>query len=438
MMEHRWQLWPKQAEVVCNVAAPNVIFRGGLGTGKTYVGARWTIDRCIMAPPGIKALVVAPTYGLAKTVNQRDMMAALEEAGIAFTSSSSPLDMHVTFAGRKVQFLTGDRPASIVGHTAAVAWHDEPGIQDEEVHRRISDRLREPRVPKLYHLKTGTPEGMGWYHRLEDLRDAAGNLVWTVVAATLFDNGALSEQYMRTQTINWRDSPMARSYLLGEATAITGSVFSAFRREDHTRKLDPRAGIPITAWDFNETHQTTIVASLLPGPSLAVWGEVVSESVDGTPTDEHAARVVKYMEHHTGARPDQRGVIRDMHGNAMVAVIDASGASRKTSAHRTDQQHLEAAGFVVEHDKRNPSIHDSIQNVGYYLRKGLLVFDPVTAKRVTQAVEEHPYAKGSDPPKPKKWASGEPGPQLDHFTDCVRYLCWRTGILGARRGARWV
>ena len=108
----------------------------------------------------------------------------------------------------------------------------------------------------------------------------------------------------------------------------------------------------------------------------------------------------------------------ESYDNRLYGYPDSSGGARSTNASKTDIQILESYGISNQSGASNPSIKDSVNNVQRLLCNGkeeISLFVHPRCKNVIESLELQSYTEAGEPEK-----TG-----LDHFSDCVRYLCWR-------------
>lgn len=439
---HVWDFWPKQGEVFDDDDTRRIIYQGAFAAGKSYLGARKTIKCSLLNPPDVPSLVVEPNWLMCKRIALREMCTALDSLGLRYEINRSPGQMELTFdrPQRTIWFASGENPLGLSGTTVGAIWQDEPAIQDEETHRRLASRLRDARGGR-WHLKTGTPEGFGWVHHLTQKRHRiSGELLWKTIIATLWDNGSLTPDFIDSQLEDFSDPALYRMYILGEAAALSGNIYSAFSTQAHHRPIGNMAttGRIVTGWDFNVHHMSTVIG-VQHGQAVHFFGEVVTRSpISSVTTEEHAQRVVDFLlskdlvELWPPEGSNRRLQCRNGSG-VVLAVPDASGRRADTRSHDTDHAILDEMGFEVRTlGKANPPVYDRIANVQQWLRRRMVAWDPEGAPLSARAVQEHSYEKGSDPPVPQKdW--GPKDLQFDHFNDATGYLLCYLRML-RRRG----
>lgn len=428
MPQVAWEFTPEQHDVIADYDSPEIVAVGGYGSGKTYVLARWALLRSLANPPGTVGIIVVNLWRNAKRAVLPHLRAALEEMGLPYrvNMQDGSLKYGRGKEQREIWFASGEIPENLAGPNLAWAAMDEYALQDEECHRRLASRLRDPRATtKRQLLMVGTPEGMGWGYKksLEAKR----------VVMPTWSNTYLPAEYMDTLKRTFPDELRYRMYVGGEAVMLEGMIYTNFQ-DRHLRKClnpDDTRGETCIGLDFNVGYMCTPIARCI-GDEVHIWGEVMSTNTD---TEAHLKRVREYLQAKGVGRMGRQGggvafgdYMLGPNGQAIDAFMDASGAARKTSATRSDRDIVKAMGFWPKHDPSNPPVRDRIGRVQYALAHDKLFVDPEGAPTVARALREHGYKKGSQPPEPnKRW--GEREVPLDAVTDAVGYL-----VVGRVRG----
>ena len=118
--------------------APYRGFVGGIGAGKSWVGA---LDLIRRAQPGRLYMVIAPTYPMLKDASLRTFVALLQQFKLRHEINRS--EMTVTFAGREVLFRSADNPDRLRGPNISGIWMDEASQVSREAFDVAIGRLRE-------------------------------------------------------------------------------------------------------------------------------------------------------------------------------------------------------------------------------------------------------------------------------------------------------
>ena len=402
---------------VLQAATRDVYLVAGAGAGKTRVGCIWALTLCLANPAGTAGMIVAPTYPVLRQSTMRAFLDVLAEFGIPHTRNKA--DNVVTIHGRTIFFRSADKPESLVGADLAWLWLDEGALMDAMVYTRAAQRIRDPRATRRQLLVTSTPEGTGtWLHKREGLPEV------TVVRASTLDNKALDAGTIDNLRSIYANDPAGwRQYVEGIATDMKGNIYVGLSAANVVPFAElPGHGVDIVlGWDFNVHWMATVVGAYVHRTStLHIVGEVVTRSVSGTTTIEHAERVRRALVD-SGACEMLAG--RCMTANAgehVRAYIDASGRQQRSSATWTDEVAVHNAGFSPRAPASNPAVRDRIATVNAALTSRRLLIDPVRAPETLKAIRDHAYDKHGDPQK--TWTRDDF--QADHFCDAVGYMAW--------------
>ena len=418
-MEVDWDFTPPQLDVVTDYESPEIVAVGGYGSGKTYLLARWAILRSLANPPGVAGMIVSNTWKNVKRAVLPHLRTALETIGQPYKVNMQ--DGTLVYGRgankREIWFASGEIPENLAGANLGWAAMDEFALQDEEAHRRLASRLRDPKATMTRQLlMVGTPEGFNWAYR-------KGLSAKRILLPT-WSNTFLPSDYHETLKRTFPDEQRYKMYVGGEAVQLEGAIYTNFA-DRHLRTCNnPDGGALAIGLDFNVAYMCTPVARCI-GEEVHVFGEVVSTN---TNTEEHVGRVKAWLLERKLARMKRadNGVtfgefMLDATGQPIDAFMDASGAARKTSATRSDRDIVKALGFWPVHDASNPAVRDRISRVQYALAHDKLFVDPAGAPTVARALREHGYKRKSNPPVPnKEWAERET--PLDAVTDALGYL----------------
>jgi PBSX family phage terminase large subunit len=135
-------------------------FVGGIGSGKSYVGA-YDLLRRAMSEDGRGRLymVISPTYTVLQDATMRTIYQIADELEITKEKWKQPPRL-VLSNGSEIIFRSGDDPDKLRGPNLSGIWMDEASLMEEEVFNICIGRLREGgRMGFL--TATFTPKGMG-------------------------------------------------------------------------------------------------------------------------------------------------------------------------------------------------------------------------------------------------------------------------------------
>lgn len=147
---------------------PNLVSFGGVGSGKTHLGARKVALKVKQAPPNeiLKIAVVAPSYKLLKKNHINYIRRALAEINL-FENRHYRVnytDLTISFYRKKIEifFLSSDNYQSFVSWEFWFIWWDEPGFCSEELKRFIDERTGRTYEGQI--LYTGVVQKPNWYY----------------------------------------------------------------------------------------------------------------------------------------------------------------------------------------------------------------------------------------------------------------------------------
>jgi phage terminase large subunit-like protein len=154
---------PAQEEVLCSPQR-FVLFRGGLGSGKTWVGVTWAMANVLLHSDRTSGVIIAPTYTMLDDVIRPQID---EWWPRMVVNTYHGTERSFTFPnGSKVFLRSAERPGRLRGTEYGWAWIDEPAECKEEIFTVITGRLRAQTRAKHQVLLTGTPSGYNWVHEM--------------------------------------------------------------------------------------------------------------------------------------------------------------------------------------------------------------------------------------------------------------------------------
>ena len=393
------KLLKHQMELIQERDARLICLAGGYGSGKTSGGVHFGITRGF-ENEGLSGIWVEPTYPLVKRVAIPEWTKTLRELGIPFEEHKADNALTVGVDGQsfKVFFYSAQHPDRIVGQTAAWSVVDEAALVSEKVFINILARVRDPKAKLSQIACVSTPEGFNWLWEAF-VKNATSET--KMIKAKTSDNPFLPPAYLNTLREQYTEQEFSQ-YCNGEFIAMSGSVYSRFKREEHAKELlDPMQGEIIIGADFNIGKMVWAIASNF-GDKIHFFDEQVTQNRN----TEEAAELLDYR-------------LRTLYMKAGLSYkpreikiyCDASGAARKTSASRSDTAILRSFGWRVLHHPSNPAIRDRVNSVNLAFLKDKLYIDP-KARHLLQCMEQQGYDTSGLPEK-----NG-----LDHGADAIGYV----------------
>jgi len=392
------ELLPHQFDLITDNESKMICLAGGYGSGKTAGAIHWAISRGF-ENAGLTGLWIEPTYQLVKRVAIPDIKAQLEAMEIPYIEHVADMALTIGPKGQtfKIYFHSGQQPERIVGQSVAWAVIDEAALVSEMVFRNVLARVRHPESKSLQICCVSTPEGRNWLWNKFENEPALGS---RLIRAKTADNPHLPAEYLDHLKEQYTDSEFEQ-YCQGHFIAKSGTVYRLDRDRHFAQCQDPMLGEIVIGADFNIAKMAWCLASV-DGETLHVFDEHIGYNRTTQEQAELLDDRLRILFRQAGLRYETRRI---------TIYCDASGASRKTSASRSDVAILRSFGWRVRHNPANPLIRDRVSSVNAKLKNGTLLIDNVKAKYFAKCIEQQSYDAAGQPEK------GD----LDHGSDALGY-----------------
>jgi len=320
---------------------------GGIGSGKTYGGALYTVDKMAFeADTGTIGAVLANTYeqlSQATLPKLWEVFATLGmEYGTDYVQNEAPPRNWRGFKSRFKkhhnvvsvrcwgQFITRslEKYNAIRGVELGWFWWDEARDSKEEAFKVVLGRLRCPKAHKREGRITTSPNGFDWlYEAFVENAEVFGEGKRRMIHMRTRDNIFLDEEFFELLEKSY-DPLFAKQELDGEFVALTeGRVYRNFQRKIHVRKrnYNPELDLYVTA-DWNRNPMLWEICQLIPANSydnnedfeiLHVIDEIAVNEADTPSVCEELIRRYPPSEHKGQMRfcGDPSGRNKDTRGN---------------------------------------------------------------------------------------------------------------------------
>jgi len=376
-------------------------FVAGFGSGKTWVGA---MSQCIQycENPKINQGYFAPTYPHIRDI----YYPTIEEVGYEFG-----FNVKIRTSDKEVHFYRGqryygtticrslDRPEMIIGFKIGSGLVDEfdllPLDKGLMAWRKMLARLRWDGARNGLDVTT-TPEGFKTVYKIfkEDVaNDPKLRKNYGLIQASTYDNAKnLPDGYIDSLVEAYPDE-LIQAYLNGQFVNLTtGTVYNAYNREAHrsTETIKEKEPLRI-GMDFNVTNMSAVVY-VIRGKEWHAVDEL--KGIYDTPSMIDTIKE-RYHEHNIRVYPD------------------ATGGARKTvNASISDIALLEAAGFSVYANKKNPLVKDRVISANKAFSNGFIKVNDKMCPEYAKCLEQLAYDKNGEPDKKSN---------LDHLPDAGTY-----------------
>ncbi len=371
-----------------------VLYAGGVGSGKTIIGACRFLDRVFRHR--------SKGYILANSYEQLERVAVAQVVDLAARIDLDPKVIRtrhmieIKSAPSEIYFHSTENFELIRGTEMGFFWLDEARGTRFDAWRVLQGRLRHRGGPLKGDL-TSTPSGLGhWlYHEFASDRrrmDAA------VVHGTSYDNPYLDDGYLDSLRIAYQGEFFDQEVNAKFTNPCEGRCYFSFDRGVHAaHDLYLRPGEPVhVGVDFNVSPMSAVFAHFTHGTILvfAEWSE----------RNSHTGKLI--------------AKIREIAGDRTPVTVypDASGSARKTAAEGSDHSLLVQAGFPVEAPPANPAQRDRVTAVTQAFLNGKLEITR-GATELIQSLEATRWKENTS--EIDKSAGAE------HLSDALGYLVHR-------------
>ncbi len=362
---------------------------GGIGSGKTFTGAWWSV---IMADinPISNGFIGANSYKQLEEVTLNSLFQIMDAHNIPYHYKQHKSLLWVK--DKKYICRTMDNPDALRGFEASDFWCDEVRDTKEEAMKVLLGRLRDKRGnAKIRGLMTTSPVGYNWLYDWLVLNPRKG-FKW--IRAKTKDNHHLPDTYIPMLTASY-DAKMLKQELEGEfLNILADAVYYGFSRARNVREFELFPNIPLRiGMDFNVNPMTAIVYQVV-NECIYVWDEFYLKN----------SNTIKMA-----------NAITDKYGSGWEIIPDSTGRALKSSsgnkfdtASKSDHEILEDAGFIIP-SVANPAVRDRVNCVNGLCEKARIIIHPRCVKLTTDL---------------EQVSHGKNDPMLTHISDAFGYPCW--------------
>ena len=397
--------------------------KGGLGSGKSHVGAAFACSRAFLDPTS-RGLITANTYSQLETATIPALVEFADQFNIPIEPRRATVEetAKAIVARRLVKifdcsilvlsaeaFMGQTVNSTESGRGLEVRWivGDELSYASKSAWDTLNGRLgRGKGKIKGLALITSSINRNDPYNYLWDIfidpeRSDDLKRLYTAVNLLTIDNDSLDADYATSLEASFTKE-LAAIELLGEFAVTTeGVVFSYFDRAQHVKALSHDKLYPLhLSFDFNR-HPATATISQNIGDKIHVLKEFYLLNSD---TFKLAAAVQQYI---SAMNP----FYFEIHG-------DATGANRSANSTQSNwdiiHNELRGLNFARRYGKTNPPVLDTINSVNCLLKQNRIEVD-VSCKELIKDLEQMKFDKTGGLDKKSDL-------MRTHCGDTIRYL----------------
>lgn len=329
-----------------------VFLGGGVGAGKTQIGAIWSLLKIMETPPDVYGLIVSNTYSMLYDTTLRVLYEKMLTAGMTvrppeMPRGKGPADLLVWNGKHFVRILCRslDHYDRLSGLEVGWIWSDEVWMTKPEAIDVLNARLRDTRMPKrqiLYTTTLDAPDSWMYSRFVENHQPHLQDVIYAQTA----DNPHLPENYVDTLKSTYSEAVFKRMVLSQWVALDSERIYIAFNRKENVADCTVETSLPLLwSHDFNIGHGKPMSSCVLQYHKSSQTFTVVDEIIlDRADTNDAVAEfAARYRNHEAG----------------VIVYGDASGNARDTRSRMTDYEILRRAGFTHQKVPRaNPPVRE--------------------------------------------------------------------------------
>lgn len=315
------ELLPAQYDAM-TAEEPYVCYCGGIGSGKTFLGAQWLVSSAVEFPKGCH-VATANTYPQLDDVVRPNIEETLEARGIEYEWNASKKVFNLADGAARIMLRSLEKPNRLRGLEIDRWWGDEARDYSADAWNVLFGRMRGRRADRPRSMLTTTPNGFGEiYKRFVEVADP----LYRVVRARTRDNPYLPDGYEDEVRRAYRGTPeLAQQELDGEFVAVGAlRACPTFNRTKHVRPLTLSPTAPtFVCFDWNVGKISALIVQEAGG-EIRFVREVRAQFAEAA-----AAGVIAAVTVRDAVGREVRPLSVELHGDA------GQGAERSVQTGRT-------------------------------------------------------------------------------------------------------
>lgn len=370
-----------------------VVFVGGVGSGKTWANIIHCMRACVNNP-GIDVLYYCSTYRSLKDIVWQDFFKVCPRALISKSRIHRTTSTISFKNGSTIHLRAFDSSEKVRDATYGSVYVEELSTIAESTYRESLDCIRQTGMPNLFRATTIPPNKSHWIYEefFENIDDTK-----KIVHASSFDNNKLPKEYLdRLESLKEEHPSYYNRMVMGNFGNIEGLIYCIDDNIIDFNKEQPKVNFldcdSYIGLDFGHTNPCAILLVIVIGASYYVIDEVYKRKM----TNDEIVDILKnYCNKY----------------NIIDIVADSSDPK---TIEWLENQDLP----VVPSKKGVGSVHSGIiQCKNLFISKKLFI-DRVNCKNLIK--EAMSYSWNVD--KNDKFGLEEPIKKDDHCMDALRYV----------------
>jgi phage terminase large subunit len=357
-VKHHIELLPYQLEAMM-ATEPEILISAGIGTGKSFVGAFWLLDKMIKYP-GCTGFIAANTHQQLTNASVKTFTQLLEQFNIPYKAVLSGARKRIEIGPSVVYLYSLERPDTIKGIEVSFAWLDEIAFSTLEALQVVRGRMRGNKTPYCQVLMTSSPNGFNFlYDIFGNIQDPAS---YRMIQGKTSENIFLRKGYYESllEQYGGLNSPLARQELLGEFVNLqAGAIYNLFDR-----------GINVVECKLNPNHPVFVGVDFNIEKMSATYIQYIGGIF-------YQCTEVQLTHRDANTFDLGKKLLEDLKGFRFSVIPDSTGNARKSSATsaKSDHQILKDMGIDVM-STFNPLKRDRQNTVNLAFHKKQIYVDP--------------------------------------------------------------
>lgn len=368
----------------------NVLFSGGIGSGKSFIGAHWAKEK-MAASPKTRGFIGANTYNQLRNATLATFFKVLEEFQVPYKYNQQRNIIET--CGRVIYAYSLDNFDNIRGIEVGWVWLDEVRDTTEDAFKVVLGRLRDKHEENHQIRLTSSPSGFNWLY--DYFVGAKKTKDFKIITGSSFDNPFLPAGYVDSLKSTYDEKTYQQEVLGQFVNTGQGQVYYAFSRQKSVKIFGVDQKFPImVGMDFNVNPMTAVIFQCIDN-TIYVIDEI----------------------YQMGSRTETMGeYLLKNYGRNLQIIPDSTGQRVTTNSNRSDHEILRGMGFRVEYNK-NPARMDRYNVVNNLLEKDRLVISPRCVNLIKD-LEQVTFKQGSSQ------LDVSHDKTLTHISDALGYGVW--------------
>lgn len=342
---------------------PEVLLLGGIGSGKSQLGALWLIDK-ISKNPSCECLIAANTYSQLMMASVKTFTTTLDNLGVEYKAVLSGARKRIEIGKAVVYLYSLEKYNNIRGIEVSYSWLDEVAFSCLAALNVVRGRMRGSKSADRQMLMTTSGNGFNFLYELfghlENKPSAKRELIQAKTSSNVFLPEGYYEQLL--EDYGGENTALAQQELFGKFVNLQeGAIYNLFDRGINVMpcELDKRYPVYVGV-DFNVDKMSATYIQYIGGKF-------------------YQCREVQLTHRNANTYDMADKIIEDLSskGFNVQIVPDSTGRARKSSVKsgQSDHQILRDKGLKVL-ETSNPLIRDRQNNMNIKFKKQELIIDP--------------------------------------------------------------